>query len=226
MLNYHRVSATLTQPSVLQHLQLVHAVLQQMGELRVPVRHMRNSLLLLLDHTWYARLVNSVHSNLWTLRHFNGKNVQKKLQNGLTTWLIDSRQSAAGLSDFFCTHMCYSVVVPPYLLSTNTFGGWEVVTQLALCLGLGHHYIGQSAQGSVDVLSLSESIARCLTRRRKASVSSRGQMQHLFENYHGDGDLYLYIIIHLSCWFDLLVSGVYRQISVIFRLFSFNIIYK
>ena len=131
MLNYHRVSATLTQPSVLQHLQLVHAVLQQMGELRVPVRHMRNSLLLLLDHTWYARLVNRVHSNLWTLRHFNGKNVQKKLQNGLTTWLIDSRQSAAGLSDFFCTHMCYSVVVPPYLLSTNTFGGWEVVTQLA-----------------------------------------------------------------------------------------------
>ena len=141
----------------------------------------------------------------------------------LPGWLTAGRVQRAFLT-FVCTHMCYSVVVPPYLLSTNTFGGWEVVTTTGpLSRPWPPLHRPKRSRIGWCVEPLWVRSLRCLTRRRKASVSSRGQMQHLFENYHGDGDLYLYIIIHLSCWFDLLVSGVYRQISVIFRLFSFNI---
>ena len=63
----------------------------------------------------------------------------------------------------YTTHVdiCYSAVVSLYLITPFP----QLVVATLCCLGLGHHHIGQSAQGSVDVLSLSESIARCLTLR-------------------------------------------------------------
>lgn len=138
----------------------------------------------------HGTLVNRVHSNLWTLRHFNGENVQKKLQNGLATWLFDSRQSAAGLSDFFCTHMCYSVVVSPYLLRTNT---------LKIPMGGGHTTGPLSRPWPPLHRPKRSKIGWCV----EPLWVDRPLPHEAAKNYHGDGDLY--IIIHLSCWFDLLV---------------------